>query len=223
MPANPFDLIATLRLSRRHALGWSAAGIVAGATGVLGMRVIARAQSPIANQAEGEFAGLVDIGGRLIYMESAGEGAPTVVLVAGALSRDVWSRDLLQPEGPRTMVFPAVAEFTHVIEYDRPGTIGEVNTSLEPTVRCSIPAAVTRSPSHGLGRRWSRSFTTCCKRPRSPVPMLLAGHSMGGLLFTALCDDLSRRGRGPGVGRRRTRRRSNRVQEDHDARAMGPI
>ena len=62
----------------------------------------ARARSLTANQAEDAFAGLVDIGGRSIFMESAGAGSPTVVLVSGALGRgDVWSRDLEQPQGER--------------------------------------------------------------------------------------------------------------------------
>ena len=66
------------------------------------MTAFARAQSPTANQAEGDFAGLVDIGGRSIFMESAGAGSPTVVLVSGALGRgDVWSRDGVYPMAHR--------------------------------------------------------------------------------------------------------------------------
>ena len=33
---------------------------------------------------EPDFAGLVDIGGRKIYLECSGQGSPTVVLVAGS-------------------------------------------------------------------------------------------------------------------------------------------
>ena len=68
------------------------------------------------------------------YVETHGSGGPTVILEAGSLGRsDVWSRDLTEPPGERTMVLPAVAEMTHVSTYDRPGTIGEVNSSLEPS------------------------------------------------------------------------------------------
>src|SRR5262245_54716848 len=56
---------------------------------------------------QGDFSGLVDIGGRSLYMECRGQGSPTVILESGAGGRaDVWSRDLEQPEGTRTMVLP---------------------------------------------------------------------------------------------------------------------
>ena len=81
----------------------------------------------------GDFAGLVDIGGRSLYLECRGQGSPTVILEAGAYGRsDVWSRDTLHPAGVRTMVLPGVAEFTRVCAYDRPGTMGEVNPDLDP-------------------------------------------------------------------------------------------
>src|ERR671916_3394645 len=39
-----------------------------------------------------DFAGLVDIGGRQMYMECQGKGRPTVVFVAGAQDRaETWS------------------------------------------------------------------------------------------------------------------------------------
>ena len=182
MPANPFDLIATRRLSRRRALGWSGAGIVAGAFGVTRMTAFARAQSPTANQADGDFAGLVDIGGRSIYMESAGAGSPTVVLVSGAGGRgDVWSRDLLEPEGARTMVFPAVAAFTHVIEYDRPGTIGEVNSSLEPNGPLFYPSRSDAVPQPRSGEEIVAELHDLLQAAEVPGPYVLAGHSLGGL------------------------------------------
>src|SRR5215216_6570796 len=76
--------------------------------------------SPLA--AQGDFAGLVDIGGRRLYRECQGTGSPTVVLEDGAgLGADLWSVDLLEPAGSRPMVLPAVAGFTRVCAYDRPG------------------------------------------------------------------------------------------------------
>src|SRR3954453_9625724 len=77
------------------------------------------ASSPVA--AVGDFSGLVDVGdGRRLYLECAGQGSPTVVLEAGFRTRaDLWSDDLIQPEAPRTMVFPGVATFTRVCAYDR--------------------------------------------------------------------------------------------------------
>src|SRR5262245_15315320 len=83
--------------------------------------------------AAGDFAGLVDIGGRKMYLECRGSGSPAVILDAGAFGRgDVWSRDNLYPAGRRTMVQPGVAAFTRVCAYDRPGTIGSVNHALDP-------------------------------------------------------------------------------------------
>src|ERR687898_3254299 len=77
--------------------------------------------------ASGDFAGLVDIGGRSIYLECHGEGSPTVVLVAGGgSSARYWSDDLLHPDAPRTMVLPRVAETTRVCAYDRPGTVASI-------------------------------------------------------------------------------------------------
>ena len=76
-----------------------------------------------------DFSGLVDIGGRSLYLQCSGDGGPTVILESGLDGRgDVWSRDGLRPPGERTMVQPGVARFTHVCAYDRPGTIGAVKT-----------------------------------------------------------------------------------------------
>src|SRR5712692_3707266 len=47
--------------------------------------------------AQGEFAGLVDIGGRRLYLECQGTGSPTVVLLSGYSNHGgVWSH--LAPE-----------------------------------------------------------------------------------------------------------------------------
>lgn len=141
-----------------------------------------RAQSPTANQAEGDFSGLVDIGGRSIYMESAGAGSPTVVLISGALGRgDVWSRDALEPEGARTMVFPAVASFAHVIEYDRPGTIGEVNPSLEPNGPLFYTSRSDAVPQPRSGKELVAELHDVLQAAEIPGPYVLVGHSMGGL------------------------------------------
>ena len=58
------------------------------------------AASPVA---AGDFSGLVDIGGRKLYLECRGQGNPTVILEAGAYARaDVWSRDNQRQAGVRT-------------------------------------------------------------------------------------------------------------------------
>src|SRR2546421_557300 len=81
----------------------------------------------------GAFAGLVDIGGRRLYMECQGTGSPTVVLEAGGYARgDYWTRDLHEPAGRRQMVLPAVAGFTRVCTYDRPGTVSDPDPGADP-------------------------------------------------------------------------------------------
>src|SRR4029077_10795412 len=82
--------------------------------------------TPDASGAQGDFAGLVDIGGRNIYLECSGTGSPTVVLVAGyGSSARYWTDDLSAQNPPRTMVFPRVAATTRLCAYDRPGTGAE--------------------------------------------------------------------------------------------------
>ena len=70
----------------------------------------------------GDFAGLVEIkDGRRLYLECRGRGTPTVVLESGGGdAADIWS---FRPPGfHQTPVLPAVARYTRVCAYDRPGT-----------------------------------------------------------------------------------------------------
>ena len=103
----------------------------------LPLPAMAQSATPAASlpsAASGDFAGLVDIGGRKIYLECHGEGSPTVVLVAGgSSSARYWSDDLLHPDAPRTMVMPEVAKFTRVCAYDRPGTYAFINDEIFPS------------------------------------------------------------------------------------------
>jgi hypothetical protein len=123
--------------------------------------------------ATGDFSGPVDIGGRSLYLECRGQGSPTVILEAGANGRSgVWSRDLEEPAGTRTMVLPGVAAFTRVCAYDRPGTLTERNPSLDPDGPLFYPAAATRQPSHAPRRRPVRHASRsrrCTARTRIPV------------------------------------------------------
>ena len=68
-----------------------------------------------------DFKGLVDIGGRKIYMECRSKGRPTVVFVAGAQDRaETWSTT----QNPsKKAVLPAIAQTNRVCAYDRPGTL----------------------------------------------------------------------------------------------------
>src|SRR5207302_8871399 len=85
--------------------------------------------------------GLVDIGGRKIYLECRGTGSPTVVLISGTRgAHDDWT-DLIDPKNPNSTpkrgesaVFPQVSKFTRVCAYDRPGTtlIDDTQTKSTP-------------------------------------------------------------------------------------------
>ena len=132
--------------------------------------------SPI--PASGDFAGLVDIGdGRRLYVECRGEGSPTVLLEAGFRTRaDVWSDDLIQPEAPRTMVFPGVAAFTRVCAYDRPGTATVTDDVLLPSR--SDPAAMPRTAAESVDDLHALLEVT-----DAPGPYVLVGHSYGGMLM----------------------------------------
>src|SRR5438046_9506310 len=75
----------------------------------------------VAHAAEnGNFAGLVDIGGgRKMYLKCNGIGSPAVLLVGGLrASADDW--DISDKSKPT--VFTGVAKFTRVCVCDRPGS-----------------------------------------------------------------------------------------------------
>ena len=107
----------------------------------------------------GDFAGLVDIGGgRKLYLGCKGTGSPVVILEAGLRFRaDIWS---VKPETGEA-VFPAVAAFTRVCAYDRPGTtLGTDQLSRsDPVRRCLAPP---RTP-------W-QTFMPCCRRQQFLPP-----------------------------------------------------
>jgi len=86
------------RLSRRRLLATAAMS----ATLLAGGPPLAAAQTPAVSPVATNTAGLVDIGGRSLYLERRGIGGPTVVFEAGYRSpATVWTDDLVQPESPR--------------------------------------------------------------------------------------------------------------------------
>ena len=138
------------------------------------------AASPVAT---GNFSGLVDIGGRKLYLECRGQGGPTVILEAGAFGRgDVWSRDNLHPVGARTMVLPGVAEFTRVCAYDRPGTLGEVNPDLDPDGPPFFPSRSDPVPQPRTTREKVADLHALLRAADIPGPYVLVAHSAGGLV-----------------------------------------
>jgi pimeloyl-ACP methyl ester carboxylesterase len=133
-----------------------------------------------ASAANGDYAGLVDIGGgRRLYLECHGTGSPTVILEAGYRSScRYWTDDLLQPERPRTMVLPGVASFTHVCAYDRPGTYAPLGD--DELIGRSDPVSQPRAAPDVVS-----DLHALLQAAGVPGPYVLAGHSMGGL-FTRL-------------------------------------
>jgi pimeloyl-ACP methyl ester carboxylesterase len=133
------------------------------------------ASSPSApSAASGDFAGLVDIGGRSLYLECRGEGSPTVILVAGyRASARFWTDDLLQPDAPRQMAMPGVTEFTRVCTYDRPGTIASIGEEILPSR--SDPITQPRTSPEVVAE-----LHALLDAAQIPGPYVLVGHSMGG-------------------------------------------
>jgi pimeloyl-ACP methyl ester carboxylesterase len=139
------------------------------------------AASPV--PASGDFAGLVDIGGRSLYLECHGQGSPTVILEAGLLSRsDIWSRDYQEPAGQRTMVLPGVATFTRVCAYDRPGTIGEVDPDLDPSGPLFYSSRSDAVPQPRTAQEMVADLYALLGAADVPGPYVLVGHSAGGLV-----------------------------------------
>ena len=124
----------------------------------------------VAHAAEnGNFAGLVDIGGsRKMYLKCSGSGSPTAVLIGGLrASAEDWSIS----DKSKPTVFAEVGKFTRVCACDRPGTpVGEKPSRSDPV---SQPTAANDAVSdlHALLRAAGE-----------PGPYVLVGHSYGGLI-----------------------------------------
>ncbi len=136
----------------------------------------AAASPPAPARCAGVVTGRVDIGGRSLYLESLGQGNPTVVFEAGYRSPStVWTDDLLQPDSPREMVRPAISRHTRTVIYDRPGIAALIDNVLVPSRSDSVtmPRTVDGvvADLHSL---------LAANEERGPY--VLVGHSLGGLL-----------------------------------------
>src|SRR5262245_50402638 len=161
-----------------HALAGVVALLLATAGAVAAQGTVPAAPSA----AQGDFAGLVDVGGRRLYLECQGTGSPTVVLEAGGFARgDVWSRDWGASVGGRTMVFPAVAGFTRVCAYDRPGTTAEVPPDLDPSGTAFLPSRSDPAPMPRTARDTVPDLHALLQAASVPGPYVLVGHSIGGV------------------------------------------
>jgi pimeloyl-ACP methyl ester carboxylesterase len=123
-----------------------------------------------------DFSGLVGIGGgRKMYMECHGTGAPTVVLVSGARGAyDDWTHVIDsggEPKPSRSAVFPQIGKFTRVCAYDRPGT-----TRLDGTLSPSTPVRQPTTAQDGAA-----DLHALLKAAKQKGPYVLVAHSWGGL------------------------------------------
>jgi pimeloyl-ACP methyl ester carboxylesterase len=127
---------------------------------------------------QGNFAGQIGIGGgRMLYLQCAGRGRPTVILESGIHdSSDVWTlSDAKPPVVGSPAVFRGVARFTHVCMYDRPGTIRYTHP---PTLTArSSPAPMPRTV-----QSMAADLHTLLHRAGVPGPYVLVAHSYGGLI-----------------------------------------
>ena len=125
--------------------------------------------SPTAAGSADDFTALADVdGGRRMYIECRGEGAPTVVFVSGLKgSADDWNMS----EKPGVTVFAETAKTTRVCAYDRPGTpVGQGPSRSDPAPQPTTAADAVSDLNALLGAAGE------------PGPYVLVGHSYGGLV-----------------------------------------
>ena len=105
--------------------------------------------------------GLIDMGGRQLYLICEGEGSPTVVMEAGGRGNS----------GSWRLVQPFVAGFTHVCAYDRAGT--------------GFSESV---PPHDTAQAIADDLHTLLANAGIDGPYVLVGHSLGGHLVRAFAN-----------------------------------
>ena len=121
-------------------------------------------------------SGLVTIrGGRKLYLECRGRGAPTVVFISGRSDQgQVWQTQE-SPKGDAPLVLPAVAKFTRACAYDRPGTFTIKRNHVEPTP--STPVSQPTTAASGV-----TGLHSLLVAARVPGPYVVVAHSYGGLI-----------------------------------------
>jgi pimeloyl-ACP methyl ester carboxylesterase len=133
----------------------------------------------------GDFAETVDIGnGRGLYLECHGSGSPTVVLVSGfGNAGDIWFLTANRPPA----VANAVAGFTRVCSYDRPGSyvssevVGDEAVPLEPPNELAPARGTAVAMPKSTAAAAVADLDSVLSAGRVPEPYVLVGHSLGGL------------------------------------------
>ena len=118
-------------------------------------------------------AGRFDIGGgRSMYLECSGTGAPTVVLVSGQRSSALdWHTSHSSARPPAAPVYEELARSHRVCAYDRPGTVvGDAFSRSDPIHQ---PTNAARSAA---------DLRALLAAAGEQGPFVLVGHSIGGLI-----------------------------------------
>ncbi len=127
--------------------------------------------------ASGDFAGLVEVGTRKLYLECRGSGSPTVVLQAGfGNAADIWSYTEAQPPP----VYPGTATFSRVCAYDRPGSTRLLDDDGKPAAS-PLPSRSDPAPMPRSGTDVVTELHDLLAAAGVPGPYVLVGHSLGGL------------------------------------------
>lgn len=143
-----------------------------------------------------DFSGLVDIGGRSLYLECIGKGSPTVVLISGGFEAGwIWkyalySTDLVQelPTDAFSMsrgdirkldraVFPTSGRLTRVCNYDRPNTTLGPDIEGERGGHVSTPVEQPHTVEEDVA-----DLHELLTAARVPGPYVLVAHSYGGMI-----------------------------------------
>lgn len=141
----------------------------------------AEASAPISVEGTSEGAeeldGPVDIGdGRELYVHCTGQGEPTVILESGYHdSSTLWSESEPNPPAVGPSVQERISEHVRVCSYDRPGTI-VYGSELSLTDQ-STPVEQPRLASDAVA-----DLHALIDAAALPTPVVIVGHSMGGLL-----------------------------------------
>ncbi|MBA3535784.1 MAG: alpha/beta hydrolase [Tatlockia sp.] len=127
-------------------------------------------QKAVTSANSNDFAKLVDIGtGRKIFLKCSGKGSPTILLESGYRNdSDVWTVSI---QGKKS-IFPAIAAFTRVCVYDRPGTIGWTIKDHSRSDKIKMP----RSAESVV-----QDLHSLLEKAKEPGPYVLVGHSLGGI------------------------------------------
>ena len=113
-------------------------------------------------------------GGRKIYLVCQGTGFPKVVFISGRSDRsDIWKSLAGTTKGPA--VYQAVAEFTSVCAYDRPGTFTITADKIEPSRSTAVPQPITPKDSVA-------DLHALLLAAKIQGPFVLVAHSFGGMI-----------------------------------------